>query len=192
MNALPQQFAASQKDSFAKVLAAQNTVFSGFEKLVDLNVRALKATLEEVAEKSQQAIEVKDPQAALALGSAWVQPGAERVISYSKHVYDIVTGVQSDLGRLVEEQVSQSREQFSDAIDQFAKNAPTGSESAVSLMKSSLATASNAIESVNRAAKQVVQTAQSNINAATDATLRAAASASEAASKSAGSKKAAA
>jgi len=192
MNALPQQFVASQKDSFTKVLAAQNTVFAGFEKLVDLNVRALKATLEDVAEKSQQAIEVKDAQAALALGSAWVQPGAERVISYSKHVYDIVTGVQSDLGRLVEEQVSQGREQLSDAIDQFAKNAPTGSESAVSLLKSSLATASNAIESVNRAAKQVAQTAQSNISAATDATLRAAASASEAVAKPAGGKKAAA
>jgi len=189
MNALPQQFVASQKDSFSKVLEAQNTVFAGFEKLVDLNIQALKATLEDVAQKSQQAIDVKDAQAALALGSAWVQPGAQRVIAYSKHVYDIVTSVQNDLGRLVEAQVSQGREQLADAIDQFAKNAPTGSESAVSLMKSSLATASNAIESVNRAAKQVAQTAQNNISAATEATLQAAASASEAAAKPAASKK---
>ncbi len=181
MSAIPQQFVVSQKASLEKVLAVQSTVFTGFEKLVDLQLKAIKATLEDVAQKSQEAIEVKDPQEALALGSAWAQPGAERALAYSKHVYDIVSGVQSDLSRLAEEQLSQGREQFTQAIDQFAKNAPTGSESAVALLKSSLASATNAIESINRATKQAVQTAETNINAATDATLRAAASAADAA-----------
>lgn len=179
MSAIPQQFFASQKASLEKVLAVQNTFFSGFEKLVDLQLKAIKATLDEVAQKSQEAIDVKDPQEALALGSAWAQPGAERAMAYSKHVYDIVSGVQSDLARLAEDQLSQGREQLTEAIDHFAKNAPTGSESAVALMKSSLASATNAIESINRATKQAVQTAESNINAATDATLRAAASAAD-------------
>lgn len=181
MSALPQQFFATQKASLDKVLAVQNTFFAGFEKLVDLNLKAIKATLDDVSLKSQEAIEIKDAQEALALGSAWVQPGAERALAYSKHVYDIVSGVQTDLSRLAEAQISQNREQLSEAIDQLSKNAPTGSESAVALLKSSLATASNAFESVNRATKQAVQTAESNINAAADATLRAAASAAEAA-----------
>ena len=192
MSAIPQQFFASQKASLEKVLAVQNTFFSGFEKLVDLQLKAVKATLDDVALKSQEAIEVKDAQEALALGQAWSQPGAERALAYSKHVYDIMSGVQSDLTRLAEEQLSQGREQLNDAIEQFSKNAPTGSESAVALMKSSLASATNAIESINRATKQAVQTAETNINAAADATLRAAASASEAAKPAARARRTAA
>lgn len=181
MSAIPQQLFATQKASLEKALAVQNTFFSGFEKLVDLQLKAIKATLDEVAQKSQEAIEVKDAQEALALSSAWAQPGAERALAYSKHVYDIVSGVQGELARLAEEQLSQGREQLSEAIDQLAKNAPTGSESAVALLKSSLASASNAIESINRATKQAVETAETNINAAADATLRAAANAADAA-----------
>lgn len=183
MSAIPQQFMDSQKASIDKLLAVQNTFFNGFEKLVDLNLKAIKASLDEVAQKSQEAIEVKDAQEALSLSSAWAQPGAERALAYGRNVYDIVSSIQNELSRLAETQIEQGREQLNDAIDQFAKSAPTGSESAVALLKSSLATASNAFESVNRATKQAVQTAETNINAAADATLRAASNVADEAAK---------
>lgn len=185
MSAIPQQVFASQKASLDKFLAVQGTFFGGFEKLIDLNLKVLKATMDEVAQKSQEAIEVKDAQEALAFTSSLVQPNAEKALAYSKHVYDIVSGVQADLSKLTEEQIAQGQQQVSEAIDQFSKNAPTGSESAVALMKSSLATATSAYESVAKAAKQATEAAESNINAATDATFKAATEAAEAAAKAA-------
>ncbi|GAB2897214.1 TIGR01841 family phasin [Paralcaligenes ginsengisoli] len=181
MSAIPQQVLASQKASLDKFLAVQGTFFGGFEKLVDLNLKVLKATLEEVAQKSQQVIEVKDAQEALAFTSSLVQPGAEKALAYSKHIYDIVSGVQTDLSKLTEEQIAQGQLQVSEAIEQFSKNAPTGSESAVALLKSSLATATSAYESVSKAAKQAAEAAESNIAAATNATFKAASDAADAA-----------
>ncbi|MGP1615989.1 MAG: TIGR01841 family phasin [Pollutimonas bauzanensis] len=181
MSAIPQQVLANQKATLDNFLAIQGTFFGGFEKLIDLNLKVIKATLDEVAQKSQQAIEVKDAQEALAFTSALVQPGAEKALAYSKHVYDIVSGIQVDLSKLTEEQIAQGQQQVSAAIDQLAKNAPTGSEGAVALLKSSLATANSAYESVAKATRQAADAAESNITAATNATFKAASDAAEAA-----------
>ncbi len=180
MSAIPQNVLANQKVSLDNFLAIQNTFFSGFEKLVDLNLKVIKASMDEVAQKSQQAVEVKDSQEALSCTSALVQPNAEKALAYSKHVYDIVSGVQADLSKLTEDQLSQGQQQISEAIDQLAKNAPTGSEGAVALLKSSLATANSAYDSVAKVARQAADAAESNIAAATNATMKAAADAAEA------------
>ena len=181
MSAIPQQVFAGQKASLDNLLAAQGAVFGGFEKLVDLNLKVLKATLDDVAQKSQEAIEVKDAQEALAFGSGLVQPSTEKAVAYSKHVYDIVSGVQTDLSKLTEEQIELGQRQVADVIDQFSKNAPAGSESAIALMKSSLATANNAYESVAKAARQAGEVVESNIDAATNATFKAAGDVAESA-----------
>lgn len=185
MSAIPQQVLASQKASLDKLIAVQGTFLEGFEKLVDLNLKVVKATFDEVAQKSHEAINVKDPQEALAFASALTQPNAEKAMAYGKHVYDIVSGVQSDLSKLAEEQIANGQQQVSEAIEQFAKNAPTGSESAVALLKSSLATVTSAYESVAKASKQAKEAAESNIAAATNATFKAASDVAEASSKAA-------
>lgn len=185
MSAIPQNVLANQKASLDNMLAIQGAMFGGFEKLVDLNLKVMKATMDEVAQKSHQAIQVKDAQEAVAFASGLVQPNAEKAMAYGKHVYDIVAGVQTDISRLTEEQIAQGREHMSEAIDQLAKNAPTGSEGAVALMKSSLATANSAYESMAKAARQAADAAESNITAATNATIKAATEAADAASKTA-------
>jgi len=185
MSAIPQQVLVNQKASLDNLLAIQGTFFGGFEKLVDLNLKVIKATFDEVAQKSQEAIELKDAQEALAFTSGLVQPNAEKALAYSKHVYDIVSGVQGNLSKLTEEQIAEGQKQVSDAIEQISKNAPTGSEGAVALLKSSLATANSAYDSVAKATRQAAEAAESNISAATNATFKAATDAAEVAGKAA-------
>ncbi|MAL01507.1 MAG: Phasin (PHA-granule associated protein) [Alcaligenaceae bacterium] len=183
MSAIPQSIYANQKASLDKILAAQGSIFGGFEKLVDLNLKVWKATFDDVARASQQVIELKDPQDAVAFTSNAMQPNADKAVAYSKHVYDIFTSVQADLTKLTEEQVNESQQQLHDAIEEFAKTAPTGSESAIALMKSSVVSATNAYETATKAAKQASDAAQSNITAATNASLKAATEAAEAGKK---------
>jgi phasin family protein len=185
MSAIPQNVLANQKASIDNLLAIQSAFFGGFEKLIDLNLKVARATFDEVAQKSQQAIDVKDAQEAVAFASGLMQPNAEKALAYSKHVYDIMAGVQGDITKLTEDQIAQTRQQLSDAIDQMAKNAPTGSEGAVALLKSSLATANSAYESMAKAARQAADAAESNITAATNATFKAASDAADAAGKAA-------
>jgi len=185
MSAIPQHVLDNQKNAVSNLVAAQTAVFSGFEKLVELNMRVVKATLDEMAQTSQQVAAVKDPQEAVAFASGLVQPSAEKALAYGKHVYDIVTGVQGELSKLTEIHIAESQQQISEAVDQFSKSAPAGSESAVAMIKSSLATANSAYDSLNKAAKQAAETAESNLSAAANATFKAATDAAGAASKAA-------
>lgn len=183
MSAIPQQILARQKAAVDTLVAAQTAVFEGFEKLVDLNLKVVKATLDEVAQKSKQATELKDTEEVSSFVSATVQPGADKAMAYGKHVYDIVTGVQAQLAKLAEAQIAEGRDQVSAAVEQFTKNAPAGSEGAVAILKSSLATANSAYESLTKAAKQAAEVAENNLNAAANATFKAANDVAEAAGK---------
>lgn len=179
MSAIPQQVINSQKAAVDTLVALQGTVFSGFEKLVDLNLKVIKATLDEVSEKSQQVVGIKDAQEAVALSSNLIQPAAEKAMAYSKHVYDIVASVQADLAKLSESHLAEGKKHVSDAIEQFSKNAPAGSESVVAIIKSSMAQANSAYDQVTKAAKQAAETAEKNLTAAASATFKAASDAAE-------------
>lgn len=178
MNATPQSLLAGHKAVLDNVLAVQGTFFDGFEKLIDLNLKATRAALEDVAQRSQEAIELKDAQELLAFTSSLVRP--EQAVSYGKDIYEILVAIQGDLSKLTETQFAQGQKNVADAVEQFARNAPTGSEGAVALLKSSLATATNAYETAAKAARQAASAAESNIAAATNATLKAAADVSKA------------
>ncbi|MFA7669134.1 MAG: phasin family protein [Burkholderiaceae bacterium] len=180
MSAVPQQVLVNQKATVDNLLAFQEAFFNGFEKLVDLNLKVVRASLDEAGQKAQEAMEVKDVQEAVSFTTSLVQPSTDKVAAYGKHVYDIVAGVQSSLTKLTEEQIAQAQRQLDDTVEQLAKNAPTGSEGAVALMKSSLATASSAYESVAKVARQASDAAETNFTAAANATLKAASDAAEA------------
>ncbi|MDY0271038.1 MAG: TIGR01841 family phasin [Advenella sp.] len=180
MSAIPQQILDRQKSAINTFVAVQGSIFGGFEKLVDLNMQVIKASLGEAAEQSQQVSALKDPQEAVAFVSALAQPNAEKAVAYTKNVYDIFSNLSNELIKLTETQVSEGQQQIAETIDQLAKNAPTGSESAVALLKSSLATANTAYDSLNKAAKQAVEVAEGNLAAATSATIKATESATAA------------
>lgn len=191
MSAIPQQVLARQKAAVNTFVAAQTAVFAGFEKLIDLNLKVVKATLDEVSQKSQQAADLKDAQEVSSFISASAQPSADKAMAYSKHVYDIFAGVQAELSKLAETQIAEGRQQVSAAVEQLTKNAPAGSESAVAMLKSSLATATSAYDSLTKAAKQAADVAESNLTAAANATFKAATDAAEAAGKATSRRRAA-
>lgn len=180
MSAIPQNILDNQKAALNNLLAIQGQLFQGFEKLVDLNVTTLRNSFQHAAERSQQVASVKDARDVVELSQSVVQPSAEQALQYGKNVYDIVSELHVNLSRMAESQIAQGQQQISEAIDQLAKNAPTGSESAVALLKSSFASASNAAETVVKAARQAADVAESNMQAAANAGLKAAAQATEA------------
>jgi len=58
-------------------------------------------------------------------------------------------------------------------VDGALKNAPAGSENAVTLVKSAISAANNAYESVQKAAKQATDMAEANFTAVTNTALKA-------------------
>jgi phasin family protein len=161
----PEQLVASQKANLETIYGLTTKAFEGVEKLVELNLQATKAALAESNSHAQALLSVKDVQELLALQAGALQPLAEKAAAYSRHLYDIASGTSAEFTKTFEAKVAESQAQFTALVDNAAKNAPAGSETAVAMMKSAVAAANNAFESVQKAVKQASDMAESNFNA---------------------------
>lgn len=159
-----EQIMASHKANIETLFGLTHKAFEGVEKLVELNVQATKAALAESANHAQAVLNVKDAQELLALQAGLVQPLAEKTAAYSRHLYDIASAAGAELGKTVEGQTAEAQKKFVGLVDNAAKNAPAGSETAVAVMKSAVAAANNAFESMQKAVKQASEMAEANFN----------------------------
>ncbi len=92
-----EQLEAAQKANVETLFGLTDKAFEGVEKLVELNLQVAKAALGEVAETAKAAMSVKDAQELLALQASLLQPTAEKVSSYSRHLYSIVAGTGAEV-----------------------------------------------------------------------------------------------
>ncbi|WP_066271578.1 phasin family protein [Hydrogenophaga palleronii] len=169
----PEQIVAAQKANIETIFGLTQKAFEGVEKLVELNVQATKAALSESANSAQALLSVKDAQELLALQANLFQPLAEKTVAYSRHLYDIASGTTAEFGKAAEAQASDSQKKFLAVVDNAAKNAPAGSETAVAVMKSAVSAANNAMESVQKAVKQATEMAEANFNTVTASAVQA-------------------
>jgi phasin family protein len=160
-----EQVLATQKANVETLFGLTNKAFAGVEKLVELNITASKAALAEASDSAKAALSVKDAQELLALQAGLFQPLAEKTASYSRHLYDIATSTGSEFTSAFEAQAAEGQKKFMSLVDNAAKNAPAGSETAVAVMKSAVSAANNAFESVQKAVKQASDLAEQNFNA---------------------------
>ncbi|GAB4089510.1 phasin family protein [Hydrogenophaga soli] len=159
-----EQVVAAQKANLETLFGLTQKAFEGVEKLVELNIQATKAALAETANHTQAVLSVKDAQELLALQAGLVQPLAEKTAAYSRHLYDIASGTTGEFAKAAEAQAADAQAKFMSVVDNAAKNAPAGSETAVAVMKSAVSAASNAMESVQKAVKQATEMAEANFN----------------------------
>jgi phasin family protein len=170
MFAIPEQFSNATKANFESQFAIFSSLtakaFEGMEKLVELNITAAKASLEESSIATRQLLSAKDPQEFFALSAAQAQPNAEKAISYSKQVAAIAAGTQAEFTKAAESQIAETNRKVISLVDEVSKNAPAGSENVVAAFKASLGNANAGYEQFTKSTKQAVEAIESNVSAA--------------------------
>lgn len=174
-----EQLMASHKANIETLFGLTQKAFEGVEKLVELNVQATKAALAESANNAQAVMGVKDAQEMMALQASMVQPLAEKTAAYSRHLYDIAQSAGAELSKSFEGQSAEAQKKFADLIESSTQNAPAGSETAVTMMKSAMTAANSAFESVQKAVKQAGDMAETNFNSVSESALSATKNASK-------------
>jgi len=171
MFAFPEQFSnatkANLESQFALFSALTSKTFEGVEKLVDLNINTVKAALEDSSATARQLLSVKDAQEFFTVSASQAQPGAEKATAYSRHLAGIVSSTQAEFTKAAEAQISETSRKLSALIDEISKNAPPGSEQAVSILKATLTNANAAYEQLSKNSKQAVETLEANLANAT-------------------------
>ena len=174
MTLTPEQIAAANKANLETLLNLTNKAFEGVEKLVELNMAVAKTAMAENVQNAKQALSVRDAQQLMAMQAGMVQPLAEKIMSYSRHLYNIANETQSTFTTVAESQLKKSSGNLNGMVEELAKNAPAGSEAAVQAIKQAMAAANNAYETTQKSIKQAVDLAQNNFNAAANTAVKAA------------------
>jgi phasin family protein len=185
MNAMTEQLASANKANVETLLSIANTAFASAERLAALNLNTARAMLEDSVASAKSLLAVKDVQQLMAMQTTLAQPAVEKAVAYSRSAYEIATQTQEELSKIVEGQFAELNKNIASALDKAAKNAPAGSDVAVTAVKSAIAAANSAYDSMNKAAKQVADMAQANVAAATSASVKAVGSAATPKSKKA-------
>jgi phasin family protein len=172
MFATPEQFAATNKAGVDALFTIAQAQFAAFERLSALNFNATKAAFEDSVNQAKALLSVKDPQEFVNLSAASAQPALEKAIAYSRNVYEVATQAQVEVKNLAEGQAAAMNKNVTSLIDNFTKNAPAGSEAAVTAIKSAMATANSAYDSFTKVVKQATDIAEANVTAATSRVVK--------------------
>lgn len=182
----PEQFAAANKANVETLLNLANAAFANVERLAALNLNTARSVLEDSAANAKALLAVKDVQSLMNLQASLAQPLIEKAVAYNRSVYEIASQNQEEVSTLFAAQIAELNKNVAAALDQAAKSAPAGSDTAIAAMKSAIATANSAYGSVSKAAKQVAEIAEANVAAATSATVKAVDAGTRAAAKKGG------
>ena len=173
MYTTPEKLASANKANVETLLTLANTAFASAERLAALNLNTARTLLEESVSNAKSLLGAKDAQDLVGLQSSLGQPAVEKIVAYSRSVYEIATQTQEEISKVFEGQFAELNKNVASALDIAAKNAPAGSDVAVAAVKSAIAAANSAFDSMSKAAKQVTEIAEANVAAATNATVKA-------------------
>lgn len=136
------------------------------ERLLALQLEFAKESLTEAARSAQTVAGAKDVEELLALRALAAQNAMERLVGYSRSLYEVASEAQSKLGQLAEERMAGFQKAVSDTVDQASKSAPAGSEAAMAAVKQTLAATTAAYDTMAKAVRGATSYADAGMKAA--------------------------
>ncbi len=168
MYVTPEQIQAAGKANVEAILSLASSQFAAFEKFASLNANAVKTVFEDTLANARALAGAKDLQEVVSLQSTFAQPAIDKAIAYSKGVYEVAQETNAELSKVAERRVAEWNENFVSLLDKATKNAPAGSDVAVTAVKQMIAAANSAYDNFNKVAKQATEIAEANVAAATE------------------------
>ncbi|MDB5798276.1 MAG: hypothetical protein JWP36_2178 [Paucimonas sp.] len=162
-----EQFSTVAKSSFESHVAAASALntqaLEGFAQLLDLNLKAARAGLEESTAAAQQFLSAKDPGEFFKLISAQGQPAAAKAVEWSRNLAGIASATQSSLAKTAQAQAAVRTAEAQALVEQLLKSAPAGSEQGVTLIRSAIANANASYQQINQLTEQAQQSVGQNL-----------------------------
>lgn len=169
-----EQLAQSQKASAQVLLTLARTAFHGLEQLSALNLAASRELFNTGTTGTQQLLGVRDPQQLKDVAASLARPNVDKLMEYSRSLYDLSANLQREVTSVLEEQYSNIRHNAAGLIEKTGAT-PIAGDVFGAAVKQLLNASNTAFENMSQMAKQVTDIVDTNVKAASNATAQAAA-----------------
>ncbi len=160
----PEQLIAFNKANFETAVRFASIALESTGRLLEVQLKTAKDTFADGVQQAKAMAEVKDIQGLAQLKDSLTQPALEKAAVYTKNVYDVASGTQSEISTVLEEQIAEFNKHAVTALDKFVKSSPAGSEVAVVAVKSTISAINSAYDNFAKATKQLIELSQVNVD----------------------------
>lgn len=168
-----EQLAAAQKANTEVLLNLMLTAFNGVERLTALNISVARDFFNSSVAGTQTLLAAKDPKALAQFNGELAKPGLDKLMEYSRNLYELSTEVQKELTAVVESHYSTFTKNAASAVEKATASAPVGGDVLAAAMKSMLSASTQAFQNMSAVSKQLTDLAETNVKAASTATTKA-------------------
>jgi phasin family protein len=169
----PEQFAAINKAHLEAAIRLGGIALDGAERMLELHLKTAKSAFADVVRQAKAFSGIKDIRDFAQLNDAHMRPMMEKATGYTRGVYDVASAIQSEINKLVEEQLAEFNKLVVTGLDKVVKSAPAGSEVAVAAVKSAISAVNAAYDNLSKSASHFAEITQANVEAATQQTVQA-------------------
>ncbi len=173
MNTHFETFSTRHKAAVDTTLAALMNTWESAERLAALNLSTARSLFDDATARTKALLSASNPEEFLAIQADMVEPLAQKSVSYCRECYEIVAQSVEQASKPVEQQIAELNKVFGAELEKVAKSAPVGSEAALAAVRSGIAAANSTYDQMTSATRQVVELAEANVAAATDAAVKA-------------------
>jgi phasin family protein len=163
------EITAATVDSAAKLTRIS---MDSAERVIALQLEFAKSSLEQAARGAKALAGAKDVQELVSVRTRTAENAVERLVGYSRSLYEISSAAQSQFSKLAEERMATFQQAVTDTVEQAARSAPAGSDVAVAAIRSSMAATTAAFDSFNKAARHVASYTDAGVHAASRKTRK--------------------
>ncbi len=164
-----EQLTAAQKANAEVMMALMRSAFNGVERLTALNMAASREFFNNTVANAQQLLSAKDANTVAKLNSELAQPNIDKLVSYSRSVYDLVSEMQQEITSVMEAQYSTFTKNAESAVAKAKASAPVGGDVFAATMQSMLGASTKAFDQMTSMAKQLSDITEANLQAASTA-----------------------
>ena len=161
-----EQLTAAQKANAEVMMTLLRTAFDGVERLTALNMAASREFFNNTVANAQQLLSAKDASAVAKLNTELAQPNVDKLVGYSRSVYDLITEMQKEITSVMEAQYSSFTKNAASAVEKAKASAPVGGDVFAATMQSMLGASTKAFDTMTSMAKQLSDIAEANMAAA--------------------------
>jgi len=134
--------------------------------VIALQLEYARTALEQATRSARELAKAKDVQELLAVRTRNAETAVERLMGYSRSLYEISSEAQTQFSRLAEERMTNFQATVSETVEKAARSTPAGGDVAAAAIKSSLAATTAAFDSFNKAARNVASLADAGLRPA--------------------------
>jgi len=169
MAAKPGQFNEVQKKSLEAAVQLAQLSIENTQRVIEVQVAVAKSLFEDSVNNAKFLSGIKDPQEAVQLRTRFAQNSAEKVFAGAREITEIATKAQSQISKLVGEQITNSSSEIFGAIQQVFQELPIADENTMNAIQSTLNTTRTAVEQLTRASSEAMQAfSQVKVSATTE------------------------